>query len=51
MEKEETKEKICKFFETEEGKNIIKAGFRAADIIQAIDKGRLGENVTLDPYL
>ena len=43
----ETLKQICKFFETEEGKNI---GFRAAGIIQAVE-GRLGENVTLDPYL
>ena len=47
----ETLKKIIDFFKTDDGINIIQAGFRAAGIIQAITKARSGEALSLDPYL
>ena len=47
----ETLKKILDFIKTDDGINIIKAGFRAAGIILAIIKARSAEALSLDPYL
>ena len=47
----ETLKKILDFIKTDDGINIIKAGFRAAGIILVIIKARTGAALSLDPYL
>ena len=47
----QTLEKIYKFFGTENGRRIIKSGFRAAGVTEAVQNARIGVIPGLDPYV